>query len=68
MRAAALLALTWATIAAAIACAAWLVHAMPARPFGAPHQDASVGVVVDVADLSLDDAPPAAGPAASSPR
>jgi hypothetical protein len=55
--------LTWATIVAAIACAVWLATLAPLRPFGAAHQDASIGAMVDV---SMSDSPPAAGAAASA--
>jgi hypothetical protein len=64
MRIGSLQLLTWATIVAAIACAVWLAALAPLRPFGAPHQDASIGIV---ADVSMSEAPPAAGPAASAP-
>lgn len=58
---------TWATIAAAVACALWLALLAPARPFAAAGQDASLGVALDVVDASLIVTPPAAGPAASAP-
>lgn len=58
---------TWATIAAAVACAFWLALLAPTRPFGTPHQDASIGVIADIVDLTADLEPTAAGHAASSP-
>ena len=67
MRIGSLQLVTWVTIAAAVACALWLALLAPDRPFAAAHQDASVGVVLDVVDASLVDAPPAAGPAGSAP-
>lgn len=58
-------ALTWATLLAAVGCAGWLALTTPARTFIDADRDASVGVVTDVVEASLDDEPAAAGPSAS---